>query len=50
MASYVLNNAFNHLELECNLMNHLFKFLKSSEREGDDKGDMLIFMYVYKSP
>ncbi len=29
-------------------MNHPFKFLKSSEHEGDDKGDMLI--YVYKSP
>ncbi len=48
MASDVLNNSFNHLELECNLMNHPFKFLKSSEREGDDKGNMLI--YVYKSP
>ncbi len=29
-------------------MNQPFKFLKSSEREGDDKGDMMI--YVYKSP
>jgi len=48
MASDVLNNSFNHLELECNLMKHPFKFLKSSEREGDDKGDMLI--YVYKTP
>ncbi len=44
----MLNNSFNNLELECNLMNHPFKFLKLSEREGDDKSVMLIC--AYKSP